>query len=79
MEGQIPTSHLSDSFIIHDLYLIQTMTTVTKQKTEKLSKVLQYEMKMKCMFIKVYTIKTVRVNISKSGDCKGLRKTTKKM
>jgi hypothetical protein len=31
------------------------------------------------MLIKAYTIKTVRINISKSGECKGLRKTTKEM
>jgi len=47
MEDQIPTSHCSTSFIIHNLYLIQTMTIVTKKKTEKLSKVLQYAIKMK--------------------------------
>jgi len=38
MEDQIPTFHCSALFIIHNLYLIQTMTIVTKQKIEKLSK-----------------------------------------
>jgi len=79
MENQIPTSHCSASFIIHNLYLIQTMTTVTKQKTENLSKSCSMKSKWSCMFIKVYAIKTVRVNISKSGEFKGPRKTTKEM
>jgi hypothetical protein len=46
MEVQIPTSHCTASFSFHNLYLIQTMTTATKQKREKLSNFLQYKLKM---------------------------------
>jgi hypothetical protein len=46
MEDPIPTSHCTASFNFHNLYLILTMTTVTKQKREKLYNFLQYELKM---------------------------------
>jgi hypothetical protein len=80
MEDQIPTSHCSASFTIHNLCLIKTMTTAKKTEDRKTFwKSCSMKSKWSCVFIKVYTIKTVRVNISKSGECKGLRKTTKKM